>query len=126
MRTIGDRTTTERRYFITSLDWRDDAQLLSVLRGHWSVENHLHWTLDVAFKEDDSAVHEGHGPENLSLLRKIALTALKRTTTFKAGLARRRKRAGWDDRIGVKHLGAPAVRGGSWTPTSSQMPTGST
>lgn len=98
MRTIGDRTTTERRYFITSLDWKDDAQLLSVLRGHWSVENHLHWTLDVAFKEDSSAVHEGHGPENLSLLRKIALTALKATTTFKAGLARRRKRAGWDDR----------------------------
>lgn len=97
-RTVGDRTSVERRYFITSLEHQDGDQLASILRGHWSVENHLHWTLDVAFREDDCTVHEGHGPENLSLLRKIALTALKAATSFKASVARRRKRAGWDDK----------------------------
>ena len=97
MRTVGDKTSTEYRYFITSLEHHDGERLTSILRGHWGVENHLHWTLDVAFREDACTVHEGHGPENLSLLRKIALTALKATTSFKAGIARRRKRAGWDD-----------------------------
>lgn len=97
-RTVGEHTSTEQRYFITSLVHDDGDRLGAILRGHWSVENHLHWTLDVAFREDASAVHEGHGPENLSLLRKIALVALKATTSFKAGIARRRKRAGWDDK----------------------------
>lgn len=97
-RTVGEHTSTERRYFITSLGHRDGDRLSSSLRGHWSIENHLHWTLDVAFREDACTVHEGHGPENLSLLRKIALTALKAATSFKASIARRRKRAGWDDK----------------------------
>jgi predicted transposase YbfD/YdcC len=98
--------STERRYFITSLPHDDAARLLRLARGHWAVENSLHWSLDVSFREDASAVHEGHGPENLSLLRKIALTALKADTSFKAGLARKRKRAGWDDGYLVRVLGA--------------------
>jgi predicted transposase YbfD/YdcC len=98
--------STERRYFITSLPHDDAARLLRLSRGHWAVENSLHWSLDVSFREDASAVHEGHGPENLSLLRKIALTALKSDTSFKAGLARKRKRAGWDDGYLVRVLGA--------------------
>jgi predicted transposase YbfD/YdcC len=96
----------DRRYFITSLPHEDAARLLRLARGHWAVENSLHWSLDVSFREDASAVHEGHGPENLSLLRKIALTALKADTSFKAGLARKRKRAGWDDGYLVRVLGA--------------------
>ena len=96
-RRVGDKTSVERRYFITSLEHRDAERLGSILRGHWGVENHLHWTLDVAFREDDCTIHEGHGPENFSLLRKIALTALKADTSFKASIARRRKRAGWDN-----------------------------
>jgi predicted transposase YbfD/YdcC len=97
-RTVKGVRTTERRYFITSLPHDDADRLLRLARGHWGVENNLHWVLDVAFREDASAVHEGHAPENLSLLRKIALTALKSEITFKAGIARKRKRAGWDDR----------------------------
>jgi len=48
------------------------------LRGHWSIENNLHWQLDVSFDEDNNRVTKRHGAENLSLLRKLALTLLKR------------------------------------------------
>ena len=106
VREIDGVASTERRYFIASLPHDDAARLLRIARGHWSVENSLHWSLDVSFREDASAVHEGHGPENLSLLRKIALTALRADTSFKAGLARKRKRAGWDDAYLVRVLGA--------------------
>jgi len=105
-RAVKGVESMERRYFITSLPHEDAARLLRLARGHWAVENSLHWSLDVSFREDASAVHEGHGPENLSLLRKIALTALKADTSFKAGLARKRKRAGWDDGYLVRVIGA--------------------
>ena len=54
-------------------------------RGHWGVENGLHWVLDVAFREDDSRVRKGHAPENLALLRHIAVNLLKQEKTAKAG-----------------------------------------
>ena len=89
--------THECRYFISSLPHTDITQLAAVIRGHWAVENTLHWCLDVAFHEDDCLVAQGHGPENLSLLRKMAHTALTRDTSFKASLPERRKAAGWND-----------------------------
>jgi predicted transposase YbfD/YdcC len=89
--------TRECKYFITSLPHHDAGALGQSIRGHWSVENLLHWQLDVAFHEDACTVSAGHGAENLSLLRKIALTALTRETSPKLGVAARRKRAGWDD-----------------------------
>lgn len=61
------------------------------------MENALHWSLDVAFHEDDSLIHTGHAPENLSLVRKFALTLLTRDKTRRASVAERRKVAGWDD-----------------------------
>lgn len=98
--------SAERRYFIASLPHDDAARLLRLARGHWAVENSLHWSLDVSFREDASAVHEGHGPENLSLLRENALTALKVDKSFKAGLARKRNRARWDNAYLVQVPGA--------------------
>ena len=91
------KVTRDRRYFISSLRPDDAEGLARVIRGHWDVENALHWNLDVAFHEDDSLVHAGHGPENLSLIRKLALTALAKDTTLKASLPERRKAAGWND-----------------------------
>jgi predicted transposase YbfD/YdcC len=66
-------------------------------RGHWGIENSVHWVLDVAFREDESRVRSGNGAENLSTLRRIALNMLKQETTSKGGTAAKRKRAGWDE-----------------------------
>jgi predicted transposase YbfD/YdcC len=103
-RELNGKVTRERRYYITSLPHDDAVRLGQAIRGHWSVETPLHWHLDVAFREDASTVSAGHGPENLSLLRKIALTALTRDPSAKLGVAARRKRAGWDDRYLLKVL----------------------
>lgn len=103
-RTKGGTTTYEHRYYITDLPHGDAKLLGSGIRGHWSVENSLHWQLDVAFREDDSQVSAGHGAENLSLLNKLALTLIRREKTRKNGIAVSRKRAGWDDDYLLKVL----------------------
>ena len=63
---------------------------------HWGIENPLHWTLDVQFKEDQSRVRKGHGDENLSRLRRIALNALQMEDTESGNIRAKRLRAGWD------------------------------
>ena len=67
------------------------------IRQHWGIENQLHWTLDVTFGEDSSRVRRGHGPENLGLLRRIALNALNQEQSFNGSTARKRRRAGWNN-----------------------------
>jgi predicted transposase YbfD/YdcC len=95
-RTLGGTTTTARRYFISSLPGDDAQTAAQAIRGHWGVENPLHWILDVAFKEDCSRVRIGHGAENLSRLRRIALNMLQRETTRRISIRAKRLRAGWD------------------------------
>ncbi len=73
------------------------AHLNTVVRKHWGIENKLHWTLDIAFREDECKIRKGHGPENIALLRHIALNKLKNETTLKCGIKTRRKKAGWCD-----------------------------
>jgi len=65
-------------------------------RNRWSVENNLHWMLDVGFGEDDSRVRIGNTAENLSRVRRIALMLLKQEKTAKVGVESKRKKAGWD------------------------------
>ena len=103
--TWNGKVTRQRRYYISSLPHTDAEQLGRILRGHWAVESTLHWSLDVAFHEDDCLVHAGNGPENLSLVRKFALTALTRDTTLKASIPERRKAAGWNDKYLLAVLG---------------------
>jgi predicted transposase YbfD/YdcC len=87
----------ETRFYISSLGLKVKA-FAEAVRGHWSIENNLHWVLDVAFQEDASRLRKDHGPENLGLVRRIALSLLKRvTTTKKVGTACKRKRAGWNN-----------------------------
>jgi predicted transposase YbfD/YdcC len=87
----------ETRFFISSLGLGVKA-LAEAVRGHWSVENNLHWVLDVAFREDESRVRKDHGPENLGLVRRIALSLLKKAESRKkCGVAAKRKQAGWND-----------------------------
>jgi len=85
----------ETAYYITSLK-ADAEKILAATRTHWSIENSLHWTLDVAFDEDRCRVRVGNGAQNLALLRAFALSLLKRDTLVKAGIKAKRKVAGWD------------------------------
>jgi predicted transposase YbfD/YdcC len=91
-----NETKVERRYFISSLSADDAERTLGIVRKHWSVENDLHWSLDVAFREDESRVRERQGQQNMAMMRRLALSLLKQDTKTKAGIAGRRKKAGWD------------------------------
>lgn len=94
-RTVGTKTTRHTRYYITSL--QADAQRIgAAVRAHWSIENQLHWSLDVSFAEDQCRVRKDNAAENLAVLRHIALNLLKHETTAKMGLKAKRLKAGWD------------------------------
>jgi predicted transposase YbfD/YdcC len=95
-RTVGDNTSCERRYFISSLPGTDAEAMARAVRSHWGIENKLHWVLDVGFHEDDSRLRKGHGAENFSRLRRMALNLLRRNKTEKMGIANKRLLAGWD------------------------------
>jgi len=103
-RTENKKTAIERRYFISSLDGLDAKFMAEAIRGHWGIENSLHWSLDVSFREDDSRVRKGHGAENLSRLRRIALNLLKEDKTVKVGIKGKRLKAGWDEKYLLKVL----------------------
>ena len=69
----------------------------SLIRGHWSIENQLHWVLNATFHEDSSLIRKDHSPQNLSTLRKIAMALLKKDSTRKASLRRKQNFAAWDN-----------------------------
>jgi predicted transposase YbfD/YdcC len=87
----GDRVSTEVRYYITSFG-QDVGRLAEAVRGHWGIENSLHWVLDVTFQEDDSRLRSGYGAENFAVIRHIALNLLKREPS-KGSLKRKRYKA---------------------------------
>lgn len=95
-RTVKSKITIETRYYLSSLD-ATAAKMLSAVRHHWKIENQLHWSLDVSFREDESRVRKGYAQQNLSLVRKLALALLKNETTAKIGVAAKRMKAGWDE-----------------------------
>lgn len=94
-RHIGSKVTTETRYFLSSLPG-DAKRIAEAVRAHWAVENSLHWSLDVSFREDECRVRKDHAPQNLSVLRHMALSLLKNEKTCKRGVKAKRLRAGWD------------------------------
>lgn len=102
-RIIDEKETTEMRFYISSL--KPNAQRFSeAVRGHWAIENSCHWSLDVAFREDDSRVRDEYAAQNLSLIRTISLSKLKADTSTNAGIKARRGRAGWDESFLLKTL----------------------
>jgi predicted transposase YbfD/YdcC len=103
-RQLGDQRTVTRRYFISSL--KSDAELLlQAVRGHWGIENKVHWVLDIAFREDDCRIRKGNGAENFAVLRHIALNLLRRETSAKRrSLKGKRKKAAWDEQYLLKVL----------------------
>lgn len=104
-RHIGDKITTERRYYISSLPM-NAKRFAEAVRTHWQVENQLHWCLDVSFNEDQCRVRKDHAPENFSVIRHIALNMLKMEKTSKVGLTIKQSKAGWDNRYLTKILEA--------------------
>ena len=93
-REVNGKASSEMRYFISSR--RGSGRMfLGATRSHWSIENSCQWVLDVAFREDDHRLREGHAPENMSLVRKMALAMLKKAKS-KIGIKNRRLKAGWD------------------------------
>lgn len=104
IREVNGQLATERRYFLASLP-RGVARFARAVRGHWSVENPLHWVLDVCFGEDQSRARTGYAAENLAAFRRLALNILRRETTKKRGIKGKQKRAGWDQAYLLKLLG---------------------
>ena len=90
------RLVTDRRYYILSRKLTG-KQFAEAVRGHWSIENRLHWQLDVTFGEDQCRVRQGHADTNCSLLRRTALSLLKNEKTAKLGVKNKRLKAGWND-----------------------------
>jgi len=95
-RIIGEEQKTETRYYISSLA-ADAQKINSAVRTHWQIENSLHWSLDVTFKEDDCRIRKGYGDENFSVVRRIALNLLKNDTSIRKGIKTKRMKAGWDN-----------------------------
>ena len=109
-REINGGASVERRYYISSLDADADAGRIGrVVRGHWGIENGLHWSLDIAYGEDQARMREGNSAENFSILRRITLNLLKPDKTVKVGIKNKRLKAGWDDAYRAKILGIQAI-----------------
>lgn len=95
-RDVDGKVSIQRHYYICSLDARRSARRIAqYARGHWSVENNLHWQLDVTFDEDKRRIRKDHAPENFSRLCRIALNMLKNERTQKVGIAGKRLTCGW-------------------------------
>lgn len=111
-RTVDGITSREVRYFISSLPGDDAEKFANAVRSHWTVENNLHWVLDMAFDEDRCRVRKDNAPENMAMLRHVALNLIKADTLVKKGIQTRRKLAGWDERYLAHLLGVK----GAYTP----------
>jgi predicted transposase YbfD/YdcC len=104
VREVDGKTTIERRYYLSSLGL-DVATFARAVRGHWGVENKLHWVMDVCFREDQSRVRTGYAAENLASLRRLALNLLKRERTKKRGIRGKQLNASWNHAYLLRLLG---------------------
>ena len=100
-RHIGDKISSETRYFISSLT-ESPERLLSAVRQHWGIENKLHWVLDVSFGEDNSRIRKHHAPANIAIIRHAALNMMRiakanNPTLKRTSIKLMRKSAGWKD-----------------------------
>lgn len=92
----GGKTCEEVRYYVLSR-YVSGRRFAEAVRGHWGIENRLHWQLDVTFREDDCRVRKGHADANLAHVRRTALSLLQNERTAQVGVKNKRLSAAWDD-----------------------------
>ena len=98
----NDKQVIEQRYFINS--FKADANVFaSAVRGHWGIENQLHWCLDVTFREDKSRIRKGNAPANMTTLRHICLNLFQKQGE-KLSVNKKRQRSAWNDDFRAKVL----------------------
>jgi predicted transposase YbfD/YdcC len=102
-RVVNVEEADEIVYYVSSLPPKV-KQFAKAVRGHWGIENRLHWSLDVTFAEDQSRVRKDHSPLNLGMLRRLALSILRKDTSIKDSLRGKRLRAGWDEEVLLRIL----------------------
>lgn len=101
----GGKDSVERRYYISSRKGTDAEAMAKAIRGHWGVENRLHWQLDVSFGEDDSRLRKGKGAENFSRVRRVVLNLLRKVPAEKRqSIKTRRYRCSIDKQYLLKVL----------------------
>jgi predicted transposase YbfD/YdcC len=104
VREIGGVSTRECRFFLASIP-PEANNFARAVRGHWAIENSLHWSLDVCFAEDACRIRLGYAAENMAILRHLALNVLKNNTTKKRGIKGKQKNASWDHSYLLSLLG---------------------
>ena len=104
IREVGKQRRVERRYYLSSLPLGVETFARAV-RGHWTVENQLHWVLDVQLREDHSRARTGYAAENLATRRRLALNLLKRDRSKRRGIKAKQLNAGWDHACLLRLLG---------------------
>jgi len=102
-RQVGEQVTCELRYYLLSLPL-DATTFASAVRGHWGIENQLHWILDVGFREDQSRTTQGYCAENLAVIRHLAVNLISQEKSAKGGTKAKRLKAGWDEHYLTKIL----------------------
>lgn len=106
VRKTGDQIETTTHFYISSIERLSASRALQLIRGHWQIENGLHWTLDVTFGEDLCRIRHRNGAENFALLRRVALNTLKHGAKKYDSVRALQKRAGWDDDFLLSRMGA--------------------
>ncbi len=104
IREIGEKRTSERRFYISSLK-PDSKQIGDAIRAHWGIENKLHWCLDVTFKEDACRTRAGHAAENFNIIRKITMNLLRQEPSMKRSIPKKRLYAALHDQYLAEVLG---------------------
>ena len=121
---VPGRSSLVGRYYILST-LLSAEEFAEAVRGHWSIENNLHWQLDVSFREDECRVRRDHAPANLSVIRRFALGLLKRETSCRRGIETKRLKYAASDEYREKALSIQEIRRGSPEGRPSCVPSGS-
>ena len=101
IREINGKSTIEHRYYLSSLT-ADAERIGKAVRGHWGIENSLHWVLDVVFNEDKARNRKDHSAANMTMIRHMAVNIVKNDKSSKTSIRGRRLKAGWDDNYLLK------------------------
>ena len=101
-RTVKGEPSEETRYCISSLD-ANPKLALETIRGHWGIENKLHWILDVRFKEDSSRVRNAEAAQNLDVIRKVAIDLLRADRTTRHTFKKKMRLMMWNDEM-LQHI----------------------